>query len=117
MLSPCLPAVLCCGVQDFLAVLGSHFHDVATTWQNFLVTHVAPLAESEPSVVSEGQPTCASPFRPFFLAAKLKVIVRITGQVLLTVLVVKNGHWLDWGLLEDGQWCLLPFTATKHHTV
>jgi hypothetical protein len=45
-------AVLCCAVQDFMTVLGSHFRDVAASWQHFLVTHVAPMAECDPGMVS-----------------------------------------------------------------
>lgn len=51
---------VCCQTQDFLSVLGSHFQEVAATWQHFLVTHVAPLADSDPSIVRRTNPLSQS---------------------------------------------------------
>lgn len=49
---PCY--VMCDLLQDFLSVLGSHFRDVAATWQHFLLSQVAPMADCDPGMVSRG---------------------------------------------------------------
>lgn len=47
-------------MQDFMTVLGSHFHDVAAELQQFLVSYVAPMDDCDPGMVRAHNNTLGS---------------------------------------------------------